>query len=65
MIWEYQQIVVNTKGWMEIKLPGKYIDHINLLAKEGWSVDQMVPIHTGISGTSAVVILLKRVLSSD
>jgi len=60
MIWEYRQWVVNTKGWIDLKLPDEYIDQLNQLAKQGWEVDQMVPIHTGISGTSAVVFLLKR-----
>jgi len=60
MIWEYRQWVVNTKGWIELKLPDEYIDQLNRLAKQGWEVDQMIPIHTGISGTSAVVFLLKR-----
>ena len=60
MVWEYCQIVVKTKGWLELKLPDEYIDQLNHLAQQGWKVDEMMPIHTGISGTSAVVILLKR-----
>ncbi len=60
MTWEYHQLVVQTKGWIEIKLPDKYIEQLNILARKGWEVDQMVPIHTGISGTSAVVFLLRR-----
>jgi hypothetical protein len=60
MTWEYQQLVVGTKGWLDIKLPDQYLEQLNHLARQGWMVDQMVPIHTGISGTSAVVFLLKR-----
>ena len=60
MEFEYRQLVVNTKGWVDLKLPKEYIDQLNLLAIDGWEVDQMMPIHTGISGTSAVVFLLIR-----
>ena len=60
MTWEYRQWVVNTKGWIDLKLPDEYIVQLNHLAQQGWEVDQMMPIHTGISGTSAVVFLLKR-----
>ena len=60
MKWEYRQWVVNTKGWIELKLPDKYIDQLNKLACQGWEVDQMMPVHTGITGTTAVVFLLKR-----
>jgi hypothetical protein len=60
MKWEYSQWVVNTKGWIDLKLPTQYIDQLNELARQGWEVDQMMPIHTGISGTTAVVFLLKR-----
>jgi len=60
MTWEYQQLVVGTKGWIELKLPEEYLERLNHLAQQGWMVDQMVPIHTGISGTSGVVFLLKR-----
>lgn len=63
MIWEYRQWVVNTKGWIDLKLPAEYIHQLNRLAQQGWKVDQMMPIHTGISGTSAVVFLLKRQLN--
>jgi hypothetical protein len=64
MLWEYRQLVVNTKGWIEQKMPDDYIDHLNRLAHQGWEVNQMIPIHTGISGTSAVVILLKRAMET-
>jgi hypothetical protein len=64
MVWEYRQFTVSTKGWVDIKLPEKYIARLNKLAKNGWEVDQLVPIHTGISGTSSVVFLLKREQSS-
>jgi hypothetical protein len=60
MTWEYRQWVVNTKGWIELKLSDEYVEELNHLARQGWEVDQMMPIHTGISGTSAVVFLLKR-----
>ena len=60
MTWEYRQLVVSTKGWIYINLPDKYLEQLNRLAHQGWTVDQMVPIHTGISGTLAVVFLLKR-----
>ena len=60
MKWEYQQLVVGTKGWINLTLPDQYIDHLNELALQGWEVDQMMPIHTGISGTTAVVFLLRR-----
>ena len=60
MKWEYQQLVVGTKGWINLTLPDQYIDHLNELALQGWKVDQMMPIHTGISGTTAVVFLLRR-----
>ena len=60
MTWEYRQWVANTKGWIELKLSDEYIEQLNHLAHQGWEVDQMMPIHTGISGTSAVVFLLKR-----
>ena len=60
MKWEYQQFVVGTKGWINLTLPDQYIDHLNELARQGWEVDQMMPIHTGISGTTAVVFLLRR-----
>ncbi len=60
MKWEYRQWIVNTKGWIDLKLPDEYIDQLNHLARQGWAVDQMMPIHTGISGTTAVVFLLKR-----
>ena len=60
MAWEYRQLVVNTKGWIDINLPDLYLEQLKKLARQGWVVDQMVPIHTGISGTSAVVFLLKR-----
>jgi len=57
---EYRQWVLNTKGWMELKLPDQYIDQLNKMARQGWVVDQMIPIHSGITGTTAVVFLLKR-----
>lgn len=60
MIWEYRQWVVNTKDWIDLKLPDEYIDQLNRLAEQGWAVDQMMPFYAGISGTSAVVFLLKR-----
>jgi hypothetical protein len=60
MVWEYRQWVVNTKGWVDLRLPEEYIDQLNHMSFKGWEVDQMVPIHTGISGTSAVVFLMKR-----
>ena len=60
MVMEYRQLVVNTKGWVDLKLPKEYLDQLNLLAIDGWEVDQMMPIHSGISGTSAVVFLMKR-----
>lgn len=60
MVWEYRQWVVNTKGWIDIKLPDEYIEQLNQFSQQGWEVDQMMPIHTGISGTSAVIVLLKR-----
>ena len=60
MTWKYRQWVVNTKGWVDLKLPDEYIEQLNHLARKGWEVDQMMPVHTGISGTSAVVFLLKR-----
>jgi len=62
MKWEYRQWSVGTKGWIDLKLPDQYIDQLNELARQGWEVDQMIPIHTGISGTTAVVFLLKRQL---
>ena len=64
MVWEYRQLVVNTKGWIDLKMPDDYVDRLNHLARQGWEIDQLVPIHTGISGTSAVVFLLKRELES-
>ena len=60
MKWEYRQLVVDTKGWINLKLPDQYIDQLNQLARQGWEVDQMMPIHTGVSGTTAVVFLLRR-----
>ena len=60
MVTEYRQLVVNTKGWVDLRLPEKYLDQLNHLAIDGWEVDQMIPIHSGISGTSAVVFLLRR-----
>lgn len=60
MTWEYRQMVVGTKGWIDIKLPDAYITKLNRMAEQGWEVDKMVPIHTGISGTSGVVFLLRR-----
>jgi len=63
MTWEYNQMNVGTKGWMDIKLPDAYLTQLNRLAEQGWEVDQMIPIHTGISGTSNVVFLLKRLKS--
>jgi hypothetical protein len=65
MLWEYRQLIVNTQGWIEQKMPDDYIDHLNRLALQGWEVNQMIPIHTGISGTSTVVILLKRALNAS
>lgn len=65
MNWEYRQLVVNTKGWLDLKLPENYIHQLNKLAVKGWIVDHMVPIHTGISGTTAVVLLLKRAIDTD
>jgi hypothetical protein len=63
MTYEYRQWVLGTKGWLDIKLSDEYIAQLNQLARQGWEVDQMVPIHTGISGTSAVVFLLKRAVA--
>jgi hypothetical protein len=60
MNWEYRQLTIGTKGWIGITLPDAYIAQLNRLAEQGWEVDQMIPIHTGISGTTNVVILLKR-----
>jgi hypothetical protein len=57
---KYRQLVVDTEGWIDLKLPDQYIDQLNDLAGQGWEVDQMMPIHTGISGTTAVVLLLRR-----
>ena len=60
MKWEYRQWVVPTKGMINIKLPENYLNPLNQLSQRGWEVDQMVPIHSGISGTTAFVFLLKR-----
>jgi hypothetical protein len=60
MVWEYCQLAVKTKGWIDLMLPEKYLDKLNHLAIDGWEVDTMVPIHTGISGTTTVIILMKR-----
>ena len=60
MTYEYRQLVVGTKGWLDLKLSDEYLAQLNQLARQGWEVDQMVPIHTGLSGTSAVIILLRR-----
>ena len=60
MIWEYRQFAVNTKGWVGLTLPDEYLEKLNHLAIDGWEVDQMLPIHTGISGTTTVIFLLKR-----
>lgn len=60
MKWEYRQWVVSTKGWIDLKLPEQYIDQLNEWASQGWEVNQMMPIHTGITGTTAVVFLLRR-----
>ncbi len=60
MKWEYRQWVVSTKGWIDLKLPDQYIDQLNEWARQGWEVDKMMPIHTGIAGTTAVVFLLRR-----
>lgn len=60
MTYEYRQMVVGTKGWLDLKLSDEYLAQLNQLARQGWEVDQMVPIHTGLSGTSAVIILLRR-----
>jgi hypothetical protein len=60
MKWEYRQWVVHTKGWLELKLSDQYIDQLNKMARQGWQVDQMMPVHTGITGTTTVVFLLKR-----
>jgi len=60
MKWEYRQWVVRTKGWTDLKLSDEYIDQLNEWARQGWEVDQMMPIHTGIAGTTAVVFLLRH-----
>ena len=65
MTYEYRQIVAGTKGWLDIKLSDEYLTQLNQLARQGWEVDQMVPIHTGISGTRAVILLLKREIASQ
>ena len=65
MTYEYRQLVASTKGWLDIKLSDEYLTQLNQLARQGWEVDQMVPIHTGISGTSAVILLLKREIASQ
>ena len=60
MEWEYCQLAVNTKGWVDLKLPEEYLEKLNQFAIEGWEVDQMLPIHSGISGTTTVIFLLRR-----
>ena len=60
MTYEYRQWTVNTKGWIDLKLPDHYLEQLNKMALQGWEVDQMIPVHSGISGTTAVVFLLKR-----
>jgi hypothetical protein len=60
MTCEYRQWTVNTKGWIDLKLPDYYLEQLNQMALQGWEVDQMMPVHSGISGTTAVVFLLKR-----
>ena len=65
MALEYRQLLIHTKGWIDIKLPEKYINQLNSLAQNGWEVDQMVPIYTGISGTTSVVVLLKKTKITD
>jgi hypothetical protein len=60
MVWEYYQLAYKTKGWIDLTLPIEYLEKLNNLARDGWEVDQMVPIHTGISGTTTVIFLLKR-----
>ena len=59
-MWEYRQLKVNTKGWVDLTLPDEYLEKLNHFAIDGWEVDQMGPIHTGISGTTTVIFLLKR-----
>ena len=60
MKWEYRQWVVSTQGWIDLKLPDQYIDQLNKWADQGWEVDQMMPLHTGMAGSTAVVFLLRR-----
>ena len=60
MVWEYRHFAVNTKGWVDLTLPEEYLEKLNRLALDGWEVDQMLPIHSGISGTTTVIFLLKR-----
>jgi hypothetical protein len=60
MVWEYRQLAVSTKGWFDLTLPEEYLEKLNRLSTDGWEVDKMVPIHTGISGTTTVIFLLKR-----
>ena len=60
MVWEYRQLVVHTKGWVDLSLPEEYLEKLNQLAMDRWEVDQMVPIHSGVSGTTTVIFLMKR-----
>jgi hypothetical protein len=60
LLWEYRQLAVHTKGWVDLTLPEGYLEKLNNLAIDGWEVDQLLPIHTGISGTTTVIFLLKR-----
>ncbi|MBN1483546.1 MAG: DUF4177 domain-containing protein [Chloroflexia bacterium] len=58
--WEYAHMIVEIKGFMGGKLGDDYITELNELAREGWAVDQVIPLQIGAGTTSSVVFLLKR-----
>jgi hypothetical protein len=57
---EYRLLEVPVKGWTSAHLPKDCADWLNKLANQGWKVEEMTALQTGISGTTTVVFLLVR-----
>jgi hypothetical protein len=57
---EYGLLEVPVKGWTSASLPKDCAERLNKLAHQGWKVDEMIGLQTGIAGTTTVVFLLVR-----
>lgn len=61
-LWEYQSVIVETKGFLSRgQLDAASTDEwLNRLGSEGWELVQVTPVGDGTVGTARLLYTLKR-----